>query len=130
MQSQSFAPFNPHLPGVKSAAMRALILLSTSVVSLCIGQTNFGAAEKNANPSSDVNTRIFTGPDIPASPLFLSNTIILLGSPTLKHVAGNQALDSGLVGIGLGALGATVLAPAGQIFLPYNIFLIEQLGMR
>merc|ERR1719225_1621136 len=65
--------------------MRALILLSTSVVSLCIGQTNFGGAEKNANPSSDVNTRLFTG---------------------------NQALDSGLVGIGLGALGATVLAPA------------------
>ena len=93
--------------------MRALILLSTSVVSLCIGQTNFGAAEENANPSSDVNTRIFTGP---ASPLFLSNAILLLGSPTLKHVAGNQALDSGLVGIGLGALGATVLAPAGQLF--------------
>merc|ERR1719225_592330 len=65
--------------------MRALILLSTSVVSLCIGQTNFGGTEKNVNPSSDVNTRIFTG---------------------------NQALDSGLVGIGLGALGATVLAPA------------------
>ena len=59
---QSFAPFDPHLTGVKSAAMRALYLLSTSVVSLCIGQTNFGAAEENANPSSDVNTRIFTGP--------------------------------------------------------------------
>jgi len=69
--------------------MRAFILLSTSVVSLlvslCMGQTNFGGTEKNGNPSSDVNTRIFTG---------------------------NQALDSGLVGIGLGALGATVLAPA------------------
>ena len=53
----------------------------------------------------------------------------LLCLPTMKHVAGNQALDSGLVGIGLGALGATVLAPAGQIFLPYNIFLAHQLGM-
>ena len=30
---------------------------------------------------------------------------------------GNQALDSGLVGIGLGALGATVLAPAGGLLL-------------
>ena len=108
--------------------MRALVLLSTSMVSLCIGQTNFGAAEENANPSSDVNTRIFTGPDALLHLCFFF--LFLLGSPTLKHVAGNQALDSGLVGIGLGALGATVLAPAGQIFLPYNIFLIEQLGMR
>merc|ERR1712233_301837 len=68
------------------AAMRAFFLLSTCMVSLCISQTNFGGtSEKNSNPYSDVNTRIFTG---------------------------NQALDSGLVGIGLGALGATVLAPA------------------
>ena len=33
----------------------------------------------------------------------------------LNTYAGNQALDSGLVGIGLGALGATVLAPAGEL---------------
>merc|ERR1711971_315706 len=75
-------------PWVVIAAMRALfILLTSQLVSLSIGQTNFGAApsQQNPNPSSDVNTRLFTG---------------------------NQALDSGLVGIGLGALGATVLAPA------------------
>merc|ERR1712181_66099 len=66
--------------------MRGLfVLLTSQLASFCIGQTNFGTSQQNPNPSSDVNTRLFTG---------------------------NQALDSGLVGIGLGALGATVLAPA------------------
>merc|ERR1712192_165584 len=73
-------------PWVIFAAMRGLFVLLTSQLgSFCIGQTNFGTSQQNPNPSSDVNTRLFTG---------------------------NQALDSGLVGIGLGALGATVLAPA------------------
>ena len=52
-------------------------------------QTNFGGASAGSpgsqvKPSSD--TRFFTG---------------------------NSGLDGGLVGLGLGALGATVLAPAG-----------------
>ena len=52
----------PYLPGIIIAEMRTLVLLS--VVSLCIGQTNFGAtsSKQNPNSSSDVNTRIFTGP--------------------------------------------------------------------
>merc|ERR1712192_266250 len=73
-------------PWVIFAAMRGLfVLLTSQLASFCIGQTNFGTSQQNPNPSSDVNTRLFTG---------------------------NQALDSGLVGIGLGALGATFLAPA------------------
>ena len=39
----------------------------------------------------------------------------------LNTYAGNQALDSGLVGIGLGALGATVLAPAGDTFSIFGV---------
>merc|ERR1712156_395681 len=67
------------------AAMALAIIFFASLLRPAVGQSNFGGDSQNSNPSSDVNTRLFTG---------------------------NQALDSGLVGIGLGALGATVLAPA------------------
>ena len=51
-------------PGIPFAAMRALFLLLVSLVSLSSGQTNFGgsSSQQNQNPSSDVNTRLFTGP--------------------------------------------------------------------
>ena len=49
-------------PWVIFAAMRALfVLLTSQLVSLNIGQTNFGSSQQNPNPSSDVNTRLFTG---------------------------------------------------------------------
>merc|ERR1712156_531014 len=67
------------------AAMALAIIFFATLLRPAVGQTNFGGGSQNSNPSLDVNTRLFTG---------------------------NQALDSGLVGIGLGALGATILAPA------------------
>merc|ERR1712156_1379180 len=74
-----------HKRAALHAAMALAIIFFASLLRPAVGQTNFGGGSQNSNPSSDVNTRLFTG---------------------------NQALDSRLVGIGLGALGATVLAPA------------------
>merc|ERR1712062_458458 len=71
--------------GTSTRAMTLAIIFFAILLRPAVGQTNFGGGSQNSNPSSDVNTRLFTG---------------------------NQALDSGLVGIGLGALGATFLAPA------------------
>merc|ERR1712149_120061 len=56
---------------------------------------NSPSANRNTNRPTDVDEKFFFGGDTPS-------------------LTGNQALDGGIVGLGLGALGAAVLGPAIQ----------------
>ena len=42
-------------------AMRLAIIFFAIIFRPSVGQTNFGGGSQNSNPSSDVNTRLFTG---------------------------------------------------------------------
>ena len=66
------------------APLTILALLASTQAQTNFGGASAGSPRSPAKPSSD--TRFFTG---------------------------NSGLDGGLVGLGLGALGATVLGPAG-----------------
>merc|ERR1711902_274463 len=56
---------------------------------------NSPSASRNTNRPTDVDEKFFFGGDTPS-------------------LTGNQALDGGIVGLGLGALGAAVLGPTIQ----------------
>merc|ERR1711902_441237 len=56
---------------------------------------NSPSASRNTNKPTDVDEKFFLGGDTPS-------------------LTGNQALDGGIVGLGLGALGAAVLGPTIQ----------------
>ena len=85
-----------------------------SIGSLAFGQTNFGGSSGSSSGSTssaqefpigslDTDTRYLLKP-------FLKEIYTLL---FLRFFTGNDALNGGLVGAGLGALGATILGPAG-----------------
>merc|ERR1712210_383827 len=57
--------------------------------------SNSPSANRNTNRPTDVDEKFFFGGDTPS-------------------LTGNQALDGGIVGLGLGALGAAVLGPTIQ----------------
>merc|ERR1712110_730684 len=74
-------------------------LIAVSMCSLAFGQTNFGGAGSSAGSSSGSSS---------------SSQEFPLGSldTDTRFFTGNEALNGGLVGAGLGALGATILGPA------------------
>merc|ERR1712211_191349 len=67
-------------------------------VSSSSSNSNSNSANRNTNrpTSGDVDEKFFLGGDTPS-------------------LTGNQALDGGIVGLGLGALGAAVLGPTIQV---------------
>ena len=52
------------------AAMALAIFFLALLLRPAVGQTNFGGGSQNSNPSSDVNTRLFTGKYHPTCHIF------------------------------------------------------------
>merc|ERR1711944_46125 len=75
--------------------------------SLAFGQTNFGGSSGSSGSSSGSTS--------------LSQEFPLGSLDTdTRFFTGNEALNGGLVGAGLGALGATILGPAGAQWATYQ----------
>merc|ERR1712038_1055427 len=93
--------------------MRFSLLPLATIVSPLLGQLKFNggvssSSSSNGNsPSSNRNT------NRPSSGVTDVDEKFFLGGDT-PSLTGNQALDGGIVGLGLGALGAAVLGPTIQ----------------
>merc|ERR1712062_210402 len=101
----------------KEAIMRFSLLPLATIVSPLLGQLKFngGVSSSSSNngnsPSSNRNTnRPSSGSSSGVTDV---DEKFFLGGDT-PSLTGNQALDGGIVGLGLGALGAAVLGPTIQ----------------
>ena len=101
----------------KEAIMRFSLLPLATIVSPLLGQLKFNggvssSSSSNGNsPSSNRNTnRPSSGSSSGVTDV---DEKFFLGGDT-PSLTGNQALDGGIVGLGLGALGAAVLGPTIQ----------------
>jgi len=74
-----------------------------SIGSLALGQTNFGGSTSSGSSSSS-SSSASSSQEFPLGSL----------DTDTRFFTGNDALNGGLVGAGLGALGATILGPAGR----------------
>merc|ERR1712062_621112 len=94
--------------------MRFSLLPLATIVSPLLGQLKFngGVSSSSSNsPSSNRNTnRPSSGSSSGVTDV---DEKFFLGGDT-PSLTGNQALDGGIVGLGLGALGAAVLGPTIQ----------------
>merc|ERR1712110_815573 len=101
----------------KEAIMRCSLLPLATIVSPLLGQLKFngGVSSSSSNngnsPSSNRNTnRPSSGSSSGVTDV---DEKLFFGGDT-PSLTGNQALDGGIVGLGLGALGAAVLGPTIQ----------------
>ena len=86
-----------------------LVILTTTLVGPLLSQLTFG---KGGSPTSSQ-----TNPRLPASSSGSTtgtkdaDTKFFFGGTPSLPTTGNQAIDGGIIGLGLGALGAAVLGP-------------------
>ena len=93
--------------------MKTSHLIVVSIGSLAFGQTNFGGSGSSSGSASSSQEFPLGSLDTDTRYLLKSSLKQILIPPFLRFFTGNEALNGGLVGAGLGALGATILGPAG-----------------